>query len=114
MDSERRHSARYRFIADTEITEIASNTRLGARSTDLSMGGCFFDMVNPSPEGTEIRVTVHHASASFSALGRVVFVFPNAGMGVVFTNVAEDQLTVLRKWLSELSGSKEGGPLIVP
>jgi hypothetical protein len=33
--------------------------------------------------------------------------FPNVGMGVVFTNVEEDQLAVLRKWLSELSGSKE-------
>jgi hypothetical protein len=51
------------------------------------MGGCFLDMLNPSPEGTEIRITVHHASASFTALGRVVFVFPNVGMGVVFTNV---------------------------
>ena len=107
MASERRRSPRYRFVADTKITKIASNTRLGARSTDLSMGGCFLDMVNPSPEGTEIRVTVHQASASFTALGRVVFVFPNVGMGVVFTNVEEDQLAVLRKWLSELSGSKE-------
>ena len=106
MDSEHRRSPRYRFVADTEITEIASNTRLGARSTDLSMGGCFLDMVNPSPEGTEIRVTVHQASASFTALGRVVFVFPNVGMGVVFTNVDEDQLAVLRKWLADLSGSK--------
>ena len=102
MDSERRRSARYRFVADTEITEIASNTRLGGRSSDLSMGGWFLDMVNPSPEGIEIRVTVHHASASFTALGRVVFVFPNVGTGVVFTNVEEDQLAVLRKWLADL------------
>ena len=107
MDSERRRSPRYQFVADTEITEITSNKRLGARSSDLSMGGCFLDMLNPSPEGTEIRVTVHHASASFTAIGRVVFVFLNVGMGVVFTNVEEDQLAVLRKWLADLSGSTE-------
>jgi len=71
------------------------------------MGGCFLDMLNPSPEGTEILVTVHHASASFTAIGRVVFVFPNVGMGVVFTDVEEDQLAVLRKWLADLSGSTE-------
>jgi hypothetical protein len=71
------------------------------------MGGCFLDMVNPSPEGTRIRITVHHASASFTALGKVVFVFPNVGMGVVFTNVEEDQLAVLRKWLADLSGREE-------
>src|SRR5260221_1742208 len=107
MDSEHRRAHRYRFIADTEITEIASNTRLGGRTSDLSMGGCFLDMVNPSPEGTEIRVTVHHASASFTALGRVVFVFPNVGVGVVLTNLEEVQLAGLRKWLADLSGSKE-------
>jgi hypothetical protein len=28
-------------------------------------------------------------------------------MGVVFTNVEEDQLAILRKWLAEMSGSKE-------
>ena len=102
MDSERRRSARYQFIADAEITEITSNKRLGARSSDLSMGGCFLDMLNPPPEGTEIQVTVRHSSASFTARGRVVFVFPNVGMGVVFTNVEEDQLAVLRKWLADL------------
>ena len=107
MGVERRRSPRYRFVADVEITEIASNTRLGGRTSDLSMGGCFLDMVNPSPEGTEIRVTVHHASALFTALGKVVFVFPNVGMGVVFTNVEEDQLAVLRKWLADLSGNKQ-------
>jgi hypothetical protein len=67
------------------------------------MGGCFLDMVNPLPEGTEIRVTVHHAGASFTALGKVVFVFPNTGMGVVFTKVDEDPLAILRKWLADLS-----------
>ncbi len=107
MGSERRRFPRYPFVADTEITDIASNTRLGGRSGDLSMGGCFLDMVNPLPEGTEIRVTAHHASASFTAVGRVVFVFPNAGMGVIFTNVEEDQFAVLRKWFADLSGSKE-------
>ena len=107
MDSERRRSPRYQFVADTEIAEITSNKRLGARSSDLSMGGCFLDMLNPSPEGTEIQVTVHHSSAPFTARGRVVFVFPNVGMGVVFTNVEEDQLAVLRKWLAEFSGSEE-------
>lgn len=107
MDSERRRSLRYRFVADAEITEIASNTRLGGRSSDLSLGGCFLDMLNPSPEGTEIRVAVHHGNASFTALGRVVFVFPNVGMGVVFTKVEEPQLAVLQKWLADLSSSEE-------
>jgi PilZ domain len=107
MDSERRRSPRYQFVADTEITEITSNKRLGARSSDLGLGGCFLDMLNPPLEGTEIQVTVHHSSDSFTARGKVIFVFPNVGMGVVFTNVEEDQLAVLRQWLTDLSGREE-------
>ena len=107
MDSERRRSARYQFIADTEITEIASNKRLGGRSSDVSMGGCFLDMLNPSPEGTEILVRISHANSTFTALGRVVFLFPNMGMGVMFTSVDANQQAVLQKWLEEL-GRSEG------
>jgi hypothetical protein len=102
-DAERRRAPRYRFIADAEVTEIACDTKLYSRTSDLSIGGCFLDMLNPSPEGTEIRVRISHASTTFTALGTVVFVFPNMGMSVVFTSVADNQLAVLQEWLSKLS-----------
>jgi hypothetical protein len=104
MDSERRRAPRYQFIADAEVIEIASNTKLNAKTGDLSIGGCYLDMLNPSPEGTEIRVRISHVSTTFTALGKVVFVFPNMGMGVAFTSVEDNQLTILQKWISELSG----------
>jgi hypothetical protein len=103
MDSERRRAPRYPFIADAEVIETASDTKLSAKTSDLSIGGCFLDMLNPSPEGTEIQVRISHASTTFTARGRVVFVFPNMGMGVVFTRVEDNQLAALQKWLSELS-----------
>lgn len=103
MDSEGPRAPRYQFITDAEVIEIASNTKLNAKTGDLSLGGCFVNMVNPSPEGTEIRVTISRSSTSFAALGRVVFVLPGMGMGVVFKSVEVHQLAVLQKWLSELS-----------
>jgi hypothetical protein len=106
MDSARRGAPRYQFIAEAEVTEITSNTKLNAKTGDLSFGGCFLDMLNPSPEGTEIRVRISHASATFTTLGRVVFVFPDMGMGVVFTSVEDNQLAVLQAWLSKLSGGE--------
>ena len=106
MDSERRRAPRYPIIADAEITEIVSDTKLSARTSDLSAGGCFLDMLNPSPEGTQIRVRISHANTTFSALGRVVFLFPNMGMGVMFTSVPASQQAVLEKWLEELSRSE--------
>jgi hypothetical protein len=103
MDSERRRAPRYPFIAEAEVTEIASETKLNARTSDLSIGGCFLDMLNPSPEGTEIRVRISHASTTFTARGNVVFVLPNMGMGVVFGSVEDNQLAVLQEWLSKVS-----------
>lgn len=103
MNSERRRAPRYPIIADAEITEIVSETKLSARTSDLSVGGCFLDMLNPSPEGTEIAVRISHADATFTARGRVVFLFPNMGMGVMFTSVPASQQAVLEKWLEELS-----------
>lgn len=104
MSIERRRAPRYQFIADAEVTETASGAILKAKTGDLSLGGCFLDMLNPPPEGTEIRVKVWHANTTFVALGRVVF--PNMGMGVLFTTVETKQSAVLEEWLSELSDAR--------
>ncbi len=73
MDSERRRAPRYPFIAEAEVTEISSDTKLAAKTSDLSVGGCFLDMLNPTPEGTAVRVRISHEGATFTALGRVAF-----------------------------------------
>jgi hypothetical protein len=103
MESERRRAPRYPIIADAVVTEIASDTKLAAKTSDLSAGGCFLDMLNPSPEGAEIEVRISHADTTFTAIGRVVFVFPHMGMGVMFTSIEEDQRAVLQEWLETLS-----------
>jgi len=103
MELDRRRAPRYRLIADAEVTEIISDTRLQARTSDLSIGGCFLDTLNPSPKGTEIQVRICHAGGAFTARGRVVFVVPYMGMGVAFTNVDGNQVRVLQEWLSDLS-----------
>ena len=103
MDSERRHAPRYPFIAEAEVTEISSDTKLVAQTSDLSIGGCFLDMLNPTPQGTVVRVRISHENTSFTGLGSVIFVLPNMGMGVAFTSVEHDQQAILQKWIASLS-----------
>lgn len=103
MSSERRRFPRYQFIADAEIVVIEAGARFRVKTGDLSLGGCFLDMLNPSPENTEIRITIFWGGTEFTGLGRVVFVFPNLGMGVTFTDVAANQLDILQEWLREVS-----------
>jgi len=114
MDSERRRAPRYQFIAEAELVEIESGTRLKARTGDLSIGGCFLETLNPSPEGTEIQVTILQGTTKFTGLGRVVFVFPNLGMGIVFTSSAASQVAILEAWLAELKLSREAAVIKTP
>src|SRR5216683_8220596 len=67
MDSERRHAPRYPFIAEAVVTEISSDTKLIAKTGDLSIGGCFLDMLNPTPQGTQVRLRISHQGATFTA-----------------------------------------------
>ena len=103
MDSERRQAPRYPFIAEAEVTEISSDTRLVAKTGDLSITGCFLDMLNPSPQGTDVRVKISHENTTFIALGKVIFILPNMGMGVVFTTIENDHQAILQKWIANLS-----------
>jgi hypothetical protein len=80
MDSEPRPAPRYAFIAEAEVAEIISGTKLGARTSDVSSSGCYLDTLNPSPKDSEIQIRIFHANGTFTALGRVVFVVPNMGM----------------------------------
>jgi hypothetical protein len=66
-------------------------------------------MLNSPPEGTEVRVTIFHATTTFTSLAKVIFVFPSMGMGVVFTSLEANQSSVLQEWLSELGRSASIG-----
>jgi hypothetical protein len=46
-----------------------------------------------------------HGNTSFEAFGTAVHSQPDMGMGVAFTRIEPDYLTVLEKWIGELSGS---------
>lgn len=89
---DRRRARRFPFITDAQVTEILSDTRLKAQTSDLGLGGCFLETLNPSPLGTEIRVTISHGSTTFTVLARVVFVTPNMGMGVAFASIESSYL----------------------
>jgi hypothetical protein len=64
-------------------------------------------MSNSPPEGTEVRVTIFHATTTFTSLAKVIFVFPSMGMGVVFTSLEANQSSVLQEWLSELGAARQ-------
>jgi hypothetical protein len=98
---DKRSDQRVPFIAAVEVTEVATGTRLSARTSDLSRSGCYIDTLNPTPSKTVVRVRLSHNSEELEISGRIVYVSPGLGMGVRFDDELTTQQTlVLNRWLS--------------
>ena len=103
MDShERRRAPRYQLVAEAEIVELRSNSTLAAKSSDVSLVGCFMNATRSLPVGTHIRIQLKVQDATFTSLGVIARAHP-MGMGVSFSKTPKDQEQVLQKWLSEIS-----------
>ena len=100
--NDRRDSKRVPLILAVEVVEVQSGARLSARTSDVSLTGCYIDTLNPTPTGTVVRVKLNHNGQELDLLARIVYVSPRLGMGIRFDeSISSDQLAILGRWLSE-------------
>ena len=100
---DKRTANRVAFIAAVEIIEVATGTRLSARTSDLSRTGCYIDTLNPTPSKTVVRVRLTHHGEELDLPGRIVYVSPGLGMGVRFDDdLPPAQFNVLDRWVSTI------------
>jgi PilZ domain len=102
--SEKREVPRFMFIATVDIMEPVSDVHISGRISELSRKGCYVDILNTLPVGTQISLCVTRDQGTFSVLGKIIYVQEGMGMGVAFLALAADQLEVLDSWLAELNG----------
>jgi PilZ domain len=102
MTIERRRAPREPLIASVEVIDLQTNARLKARTLDASLVGCYLDVANPFPVGTEVSVRISNENAIFTALGSIAHCEENLGMGIRFTDVQLDQNEILDGWLATL------------
>jgi hypothetical protein len=93
---------RFPFIAIVIATDPRSMVAMTARTSDLSLGGCYIDSVNPPPSGATITVELVHKARSFHAVGRVVYSEPNMGAGISFEEISKEDREILIQWIEEL------------
>lgn len=101
-ESERRCGARSPFIAPVEMVELGTGTRLQARTSDLSVRGCYVDTLNPLPVGAAVRLQIQRSNMILDVLANVSSRHVGSGMGLVFEEMADAQRAVLKGWLFEL------------
>jgi hypothetical protein len=103
MGQENRRSPRFPFVAVADITHTNSGERLDSRVAELSVNGCYVDMLNTFPVGDEIVIKIFAESECFEAIARVVYAHANLGMGLASQQVSLKNGALLRQWLQKAS-----------
>jgi hypothetical protein len=101
LGSERRRVPRYTFIASAELIEEVADVRIATRVSELSLYGCYLDMMNPFPVGTLVLVKISAGDQFFQAKGKIVYAQTNMGCGVAFLGVEAEYQPALDRWLDE-------------
>jgi PilZ domain len=98
QDSSLPRSMRAPIVAEA-ILVFPSGTEVRARTTDLSIAGCYVTTNIQLQRGTAVRVQLMYRRKTFSTMGQVVRSSRNRGIGIQFRTVEPAQLMVLREWL---------------
>lgn len=101
-----RRARRYPFAAYVELTDLESEAHFEEITNDVSLFGCSVATTNSLPIGAKVRLRITHRGCHFTALGRIVYVRPYLEMGIVFTQVEDNDQATLEKWVSELRSQK--------
>lgn len=96
---EKRRSPRYSFIASAELIEERADVRIASRVSELSLHGCYLDMMNPFPKGTPVLVKITAGDSFFEAKAEIIYSQPNMGAGVRFLQIEPDSQAALERWL---------------
>jgi PilZ domain-containing protein len=99
VEQERRRTPRFSFVATAEVVADNSDVHVAAGVSELSLHGCYLDMANPFPLSTQLGIKIFAAHEVFHSKGRVIYLHPGIGAGVVFLDVAPEYRAVLESWL---------------
>src|ERR1700694_45909 len=99
MNQENRRNPRFPFIAVAEIVHTASGVKFSCRVSELSLNGCYVDMLNTLPIGSEVAIKIFAESENFEANAKVIYAHPNLGMGLAFEQISLKNQTFISQWL---------------
>jgi hypothetical protein len=96
---DRRAHPRFKTVNSVEIHPEGQEAPIRARTADMSAGGCFIEMPNPLPKGTQIKIGIWVNDSKLWATGRVVTSTPGFGIGVQFIEISEQDKSQLLRFL---------------
>jgi hypothetical protein len=108
VEQERRQVPRYPFIANAELVEERSDMRIAIRVSELSLGGCYLDIMSPLPVGMLVRVKISAGVEFFEAKAEILYSLAHpGGLGVRFIDVEPQYRAVLQGWLEKAEKDRQ-------
>jgi len=104
---ERRQYPRHPCRIEASVTIEGTTMSVGAKVTDISMSGCYMEMLSPLPVDTLVEVTLNPGDTTLRVHGRVRISQMGMGMAVSFSSVAPDDFEKLRKLAPPTVGAPE-------
>lgn len=101
--ADRRTDPRHMFDASAEAVEETSGTRIDAHVSDLGRQGCYLSTIAPFPLNSIAKVRITKRTESVEAKARVVSSTVGKGMGLLFSEIDQQQHHILAAWLAEAS-----------
>ena len=99
---ERRANPRLKCGNSAEVYPLDQTIPIRSRTSDLSLGGCFLEMPNPLPAGSQIKLALWVKEFKIWVNGQVVTSTPGFGIGVKFIEIAERDRDLLKQFLESM------------
>ncbi len=103
---ERRGSQRVRCSGTGQITQPGGAFPIWTKVTDLSMGGCYLELVFTLPRHSPVDLKLTINGKTIVGKGTVTTSHPGIGIGVKFTSMDADNRIVLAEVVHELTTQK--------
>jgi len=100
---DRRAHPRLKCANSVEVYPTGETAPTRTRTVDLSLEGCFLEMSNPLPVGTQLKVALWIKEFKLWANGEVVTSTPGFGVGVKFTGMTDQDRNQLKGFLEILA-----------
>jgi hypothetical protein len=97
---ERRRHPRKTIAVDVEIQLEGIAAPIRTKVADLTLGGCYLEMMFTLDMGTELKITLWINDVKVSTGGRVVTRFRNLGNGIEFTEMSLEDRSRLEQFLA--------------
>jgi hypothetical protein len=106
-EEDRRSASRNMLVASAEAEELTHGVSLSARTSDISVHGCYLDTLNPFSPGTRIRVHLTKGNETFHSLAIVTYAHEGMGMGIAFTEISQQAREMIQKWIADVDSGTE-------